>query len=315
MHTRSQKVVLITGGSKGLGYTLAKHLIQEQARLILWARSQEELKRAQAELHELGGHADIQVCDVCKMEEVKAQIHNIIALYGHLDIVINCAGIMIVGPMESYSRQEYKTAMDVMYWGIVNTTLAALPHMKEMKNGQIVNITSVGGMVSIPHMLPYTASKFAAVGFSLGAAAELRKENIFVTTVVPGLMRTGSYINAFFQENNKSEFKLFSLMSTAPLLTMSSDKAARLTLQAMKKKKVLKVLGMPAKALIGLQHLMPETTVMFFNLVSRFLPAKDDVREFERGEEIRKNFEDSEVPVFSEIGKVVQEKHQPWTNS
>src|SRR5690606_19122277 len=127
--------------------------------------------------------------------------------------------------------------MDVMYWGIFHTTFAVLPHMKERGEGQIINITSIGGKVSVPHLLPYSAAKFAAVGFSEGMTVELRKHNIFVTTVIPGLMRTGSYVNALFQKNDRLMFKIFSAISSAPLLTITAKKAARLTIRAIKGRK------------------------------------------------------------------------------
>lgn len=302
---------MITGGSKGLGFVIAKHLVKENCKLALCARSFDELATARNEIRKLGGEALISVCDVADKDAVDEFTNKVINHFGRIDILVNDAGIIIVGAMESFGLNEYHEAMDIMYWGIVNTTLSVLPHMKDKKEGQIINITSVGGKVSIPHLLPYSASKFAAVGFSEGIAAELRKDNIFVTTVIPGLMRTGSYVNALFQKDNKKEFKLFSLMSTAPLVTISADNAARQTIQAMKNKKAMKVLGLPAKALIEFHHFFPETTTRLFGLVTRFLPASKERTSFEKGESIRLKYEDSELPGFEQIGKYVQQKHQP----
>jgi short-subunit dehydrogenase len=311
MKNLSNKVVLITGGSKGLGFVLAKHLIKEKCKIALCARSLKELKVARDELRAIGGDPFISVCDVSNRKAVDNLISEVIKHFGQIDILVNDAGVIMVAPMESYPLHKYHEAMDIMFWGTVNTTLAVLPYMKNKKTGQVINITSVGGMVSIPHLLPYTASKFAAVGFSQGITAELRKDNIYVSTIVPGLMRTGSYVNAFFQENNKNEFKLFSMMSTAPILTISADKAARETIRAIKNRTVLKVLGLPAKVLIELNHFFPETTLKFLSLVSRFLPAATRQTGFEQGLSIRKKFKDAELPVFEQIGKKVQEKHQP----
>lgn len=307
------KVVLITGGSKGLGLELAKQLTKQHCKLALCARSMEELQKAKAEVDRLGGSVFISPCDVADKVSVKKLIQQVINHYGHLDIVINDAGIMIVGAMESYRDKEYEDAMNVMYWGIVNTTLAVLPHMKQRQEGQIINITSIGGKVSIPHMLPYTSAKFAAVGFSQGITAELRKDNIYVTTIIPGLMRTGSYTNALFQKDNKNEFKLFSMMSTAPLITISAEKAARETLKAANRKAAVKVIGLPAKILKELYHFLPETMISFFGFVSKYLPATKEKTDFEKGEAIRQKFSDAEMSVFEEIGKYVQMKHQPTT--
>jgi short-subunit dehydrogenase len=305
------KVVMITGGSKGLGFVIAKHLVKEQCKLALCARSFEELEAARNEIRKLGAEALIAVCDVANKDAVDEFTKKVINHFGRIDILVNDAGIIIVGAMESFGPDEYHEAMDIMYWGIVHTTLSVLPHMKEKKVGQIINITSVGGKVSIPHLLPYSAAKFAAVGFSEGMAAELRKDHIYVTTVIPGLMRTGSYVNAYFQKDNKKEFKLFSLISTVPLVTISADSAARQTIKAMKNKKAMKVLGLPAKALIEFHHFFPETTTRFFGLVTKLLPASKGKMSFEKGENIRLKYKDSELPGFELIGKYVQQKHQP----
>lgn len=311
MKNLKDKVVFITGGSKGLGFVLAKQLIEEGCKIALCARDFGELEKARTEIRNLGGEAYISVCDVADKNAVEQFTQKIIKHFGRIDILINDAGIIIVGAMESYSMKEYQDAMNIMYWGIVNTTLAVLPHMKSRKDGQIVNITSVGGKVSIPHLLPYSSAKFAAVGFSEGIAAELRKDNIYVTTIIPGLMRTGSYVNALFQKDNKKEFKLFSLMSTAPLITISAERAARKTIEAIKQKRVQKILGMPAKALIELNHFFPETTVKLFSVISRFLPSAEKPTTFETGKAIRDRYEDSELPFFEQIGKHAQKKHQP----
>lgn len=306
MRDLKDKVVLIIGGSRGLGFTLAQHLSKEGCRLVLCARNLKELQLAQ---QRLPGEVLIAVCDVALPEQVENLIQIVLKQFGQIDVLINDAGVMMVGAMESYSRREFEEAMDVMYWGIVNTTFAVLPHMKKQRRGQIVNITSIGGLVSVPHLLPYVSAKFAAVGFSLGCAAELRKDHIAVTTIVPGLMRTGSYVNAFFQQHNKKEFKLFALISTAPLITISADKAARLIVRAIKNKTPIKVLGLPAKVLLKLNDLFPTLMIRSFSAVSRFIPSKKERSTFVPGEDIREEYPDTEVPLFREIGKYVQRKH------
>jgi short-subunit dehydrogenase len=305
------KVVMITGGSKGLGFVIAKQLVKENCRLALCARDMEELMDAREEIKKAGGNALISVCDVSDKHAVDVFVQKVIRHFGEIDIVVNDAGIIMVGAMESFSMHEYEEAMNVMYWGIVNTTLSVLPHMKERKQGQIVNITSVGGKVSIPHLLPYSAAKFAAIGFSEGVAAELRKDHIYVTTIIPGLMRTGSYVNALFQRDNKTEFKLFSLMSTAPLITISAEKAARLTIKAIKSKQVEKVLGLPAKAIIEIHHFFPETSIKLFGFFAKYIPSAKEHTDFVKGQFIHDKFHDAELPGFEQIGNFIKHKHQP----
>ncbi len=110
--------------------------------------------------------------------------------FGRVDIVVNNAGIIQVGPMSTTTVEDFATALDVMFWGALYPTLAVLPQMRARRSGHVVNITSIGGMVSVPHLLPYTCAKFAAVGLSEGLRTELGQEGIHVTTVVPGWRRS-----------------------------------------------------------------------------------------------------------------------------
>ena len=103
-----------------------------------------------------------------------------------------------------------------MFWGLVYRRFELLPHLLERGRGRIVNITSIGGKVSVPHLLPYNCAKFAAVGFSEGLRAELRGRGIKVTTIAPGLMRTGSYLNAFFKGDSNRESRWFALSASLP---------------------------------------------------------------------------------------------------
>lgn len=308
----SDKVVLITGGSKGLGLTLAEQLIKENCKIAICARDEYELSQAKMQLLERGAEVFTFKCDISDKEQVDFLIEAVIDHFGKLDILINNAGIIQVGPMEAFRYEDYQKAVEIMYWGIANTTLSVLPHMKERQEGHIVNITSIGGKVSVPHLLPYNSAKFAATGFSEGSAAELKKDNITVTTIIPGLMRTGSYVNAFFQKGNKEEFKLFSFMSSAPLITLSADKAARRIIKAIKEKRSFKVIGIQARALMELNHFFPNFTTNLFSLVSNFIPAVPEDRGLEKGKKITEEYEDAEVAGFRAIGKKAQEDHQTF---
>lgn len=308
----SDKVVLITGGSKGLGLTLAEHLIKENCKIAICARDEYELSQAKMHLLDLGAQVFTFKCDVADKEQVDFLLEAVIDHFGRLDILINNAGIIQVGPMEAFSYEDYQKAVEIMYWGMANTTLSVLPHMKERQKGHIVNITSIGGKVSVPHLLPYNSAKFAATGFSQGSAAELRKDNIIVTTIIPGLMRTGSYVNAFFQKGNKEEFKLFSFMSSAPLITLSADKAARRIIKAIKEKRSFKVIGIQARTLMELDHFFPNFTTSLFSFISKYIPASPEKIGLEKGKKITEKNEDAEVPGVRVIGKKAQEDHQTF---
>ncbi len=310
MKSLKDKVIVITGGSTGLGLALARKLVHEGSFLALCARSEGDLELTKLEFISHGFKIFTSVCDVSQPEQVDAFIESVLARFGKIDILVNNAGVITVGAMESFALEDYESAMDIMYWGIVHATRAVLPHFKAMNGGQIVNVTSIGGLVPVPQLHPYVAAKYAAVGFSLAMAAELRKDKIAVTTIAPGLMRTGSFINALFQRNNRKEFKLFAAMSTAPMITISADKAVRDIVSAIRHKKIFTILGVPAKVIHELNHFFPGTMIRIFGFLNKFVPAKEGTIAFQPGEEIRRQSIHSEFPVLRGIGKVLRQNYQ-----
>lgn len=153
----------------------------------------------------------------------------------------------------------------------------------------------------MPHLLTYNAAKFTAVGFSEGIAAELRKDNIYVTTIVSWLMPTGSYLNAFFPEGNKKELKLFAFSSTAPLMTISGDEAARRIIKALKSRRAFKIVGLQAKVLNEIHHSFPNLTIKVLSAFSRFIPAEHREKPLEKGKSITERYHNTEIPVAERI--------------
>jgi short-subunit dehydrogenase len=304
------KVVFITGGSKGLGLVLAEELFREGCRIAICARDEADLEEARRELSALGAEVFSVSCDVSDKAQVEEAIRKVIGHFGRLDILVNNAGVIQVGPMESFSAQDYEKAMNIMYWGVAYPTLAVLPQMRSQGGGHIVNVTSIGGKVAVPHLLPYSAAKFAAVGFSEGITAELKKDKVYVTTVIPWLMRTGSYVNAYFQRDNRALFKLFSFMSSAPVLTVNAERAAKKIVEALKEKREVKIIGFQAKLAMDFHHYFPELTHRIFGLVNELLPDQDQPPGLERGKEITERHDDAEVPGIRKFGEAAQAAHQ-----
>ncbi|MEX2571792.1 MAG: SDR family NAD(P)-dependent oxidoreductase [Gemmatimonadota bacterium] len=268
-----EKVVLITGGTRGLGLLLAHEFGRRGARVVICARDESELARAGIELRNAGVTVLTVPCDVADPEQVRLMTARATDHFGRVDVLVNNAGIIQVGPLEAMKVEDFRRAMDVIYWGSLYTTLEVLPQMRARGSGRIVNITSIGGKVAVPHLLPYDAAKFALVGFSEGLRAELRKDGISVTTIVPGLMRTGSPVNALFKGDHEKEFTWFSLASATPVTTMSARRAARRIVEASRRGEAQVTLSWQAKLLRLSHDLAPGVTSGLLGLVNRFLPT------------------------------------------
>jgi NAD(P)-dependent dehydrogenase (short-subunit alcohol dehydrogenase family) len=271
------KVVLITGGSRGLGLVLAREFAAQGAKLAICARDLSELHRAKQELQNEGYEVFDAVCDVRNEDDVNKLIQDVHTRYGRIDVLVNNAGVIQAGPFEAQTRTDFADAMDVHFWGPFNTMKAVLPEMKKRGEGRIVNIASIGGKVAVPHLAPYCASKFALVGLSSAMHAELGKDNIHVTTVCPGLMRTGSHINAMFKGQNEWEFALFSLMNASPLSSISAETAAKQIVKATKRGDAGAIVSVQAQLAAKMNALFPELTAEVLSLVNRVLPGNGGI--------------------------------------
>lgn len=269
------KTVVITGGSRGLGLVLARHFRAEGADVALIARDAEELDRARADLERRDGRGLVHTLagDVTDQAQVTRLIERVTHDLGHVDVLVNNAGMIQVGPLETQTVADFEEAMRTHFWAPLYTSLAVLPEMRRRRDGRIVNISSIGGKIAIPHLVPYCASKFALVGLSEGMHAELARDNVIVTTVCPGLMRTGSPVNATFKGRHREEFTWFSLGDSLPLLSMSAESAATQIVNACRYGDAELTLSLPARLAAGLYPLFPGFSADLLGLVNRLLPS------------------------------------------
>ncbi len=266
------KVVLITGGSRGLGLVLARHICAQDGKVALVARDREELARAKAELVRRGKVMTIE-CDLYDPVQIQSTVRQIIDRFGKIDILINNAGIIEVGPLEHMSREDFERAMRLHFWAPYELISQVVPEMRLWGGGRIVNISSIGGKVAVPHMASYSASKFALTGFSDAVRAELAKDNIYVTTVAPGMMRTGSHVNAKFKGKHDKEFAWFAASAGAPFVSMNANRAARKILSACRRGQPSLTLTFAARSVIVGNALFPNLTGYVMKIVNRFLPG------------------------------------------
>jgi len=267
--------VIITGGSRGLGLVMARELADEGARLTLIARDEEELARAADDIRTRQPFAEVLtvVADVRRRYDTERAIAATIERYGRIDVVINNAGIIQVGPVDHMKVGDYEEAMATHFWGPLYMTVGALPHMRRQGEGRIVNIASIGGRISIPHLVPYSASKFALVGLSDGLRVELARDNIFVTTVCPGLMRTGSPVNAMFKGQRPQEFAWFAISDSLPLASIDARRAALQIIDACRHGDAELVITVQAKLAILARTLAPELFSDVLTLLNQLLPG------------------------------------------
>ena len=267
--------VIITGGSRGLGLVLARQLVDAGAAVTLLARDEAELDRAAADLRARDRAARILTVrtDIRRKQEVDHAVETAVSRHGRIDVVINNAGVIQTGPFDHMTLADYENAMDTHFWAPLHMTLAALPHMRRQRGGRIVNISSIGGRVAVPHMLPYSASKFALTGLSDGLRAELRRDRILVTSVFPGLMRTGSPVNATFKGRHEQEYAWFAISDSLPILSTAAERAARQILKATRRGEAELVISVPAKLAILGRALAPETFARAMSVTNEALPA------------------------------------------
>jgi NAD(P)-dependent dehydrogenase (short-subunit alcohol dehydrogenase family) len=270
------QVAIVTGGSRGLGLLIARELADQGCRLAICARDRDELRRAAEDLCRRGTEVVTVVCDVARRDQAELLVARTVDRFGRVDVVVNNAGIIQVGPVESATVEDFEAALGVMFWGTVYPTLAALPHMRARRYGRIVNITSIGGKLSAPHLLPYSCAKFAAVGFSEGLRAELAPAGVSVTTVVPGLMRTGSHLHAIFTGRRRYEFAWFSVAASLPGLSMDAQRAARRIVDAARRGKPELILTPVAQAAARFSGALPGVTSRLLGVTDRLLPSAGD---------------------------------------
>ena len=212
-------------------------------------------------------------CDVTNKNDVEDLIDRVVEHFGHIDILVNNAGVIQCGPLEVMTPADFQRAMDTHFWGPLNTILAVLPSMRERGEGRIVNISSIAGKVGVPHLIPYSASKFALVGLSKGLRAELAKDNIKVTTVCPGLMRTGSPRNADFKGNRKAEYAWFSISDSLPFTSIQAERAARKVIHACVSGRAELVISVQAKAAVFFDQLFPQASAELMAVMNKMLPG------------------------------------------
>ncbi|MEU6995513.1 SDR family NAD(P)-dependent oxidoreductase [Streptomyces sp. NPDC046465] len=286
----SGAAALVTGGSRGLGLLMADRLAARGAAVVIAARDADELAAAQQKLRHRNPGATIHtaVCDVRDQESVHRMFRAAHDACGGPDLVIANAGIIQVAPVESIGATEFRDAMETLFMGAVHTSLEALPYLRESEwGGRLGLISSVGGLLGVPHLLPYASAKAATGILAEGLNAEAGPSGVSVTAVYPGLMRTGSHLHARFGGDRSGEFGWFSALAGAPVVSMNAQRAAERIVKAVVRRRTRLVLTPAARAADLAHGLAPATTTRLNGVMARLLPgAPGGRRAMRRGADI-----------------------------
>jgi NAD(P)-dependent dehydrogenase (short-subunit alcohol dehydrogenase family) len=284
------KVALITGGSRGLGLEIARQICDQAAKVAILARDPDELARAHSELIARGGDVLTLQCDLLDAAQIQSAVESTLSRFGKIDILINNAGTIEVGPLDHMKLDDFDRAMRLHFWAPFILTMQILPLMRSAGRGRIVNISSIGGKIAIPHMAAYSASKFALTGFSDAIRAELARHKIFVTTVTPGMMRTKSEIHARFKGDHSAEYEWFEFSAKLPFASISAKRAARKILAAARRGQSALIMPWTAYLITAANALFPSLTGYVMKIVNRSLPSETNQSgdEARSGAEIRR---------------------------
>lgn len=270
----TNRTAIITGGSRGLGLAIAEALLREDAQVVLLARDSDELERARVKLQKIipNGRVLTIPCDVSRSSELEQAFVQADEWGGRLDLLVNNAGTISVGPFETMDDADFQAQLDLQLYAVIHAIRLALPRFRRQKEGKIVNISSIGGELPVPHMSTYCAAKFTLAGLSESVAAELAPDNIRVTTVYPGLMRTGSPIQAVFKGNHEREYGWFAAGDVLPGLSVSAAHAAQKIIEGARNGDAHVSFPMITKIGIRGHAIFPETYALLIRQAARFLP-------------------------------------------
>ncbi|GGB90313.1 SDR family oxidoreductase [Dyadobacter sediminis] len=265
MQSFKDKVVWITGASSGIGEAIAMAFANEGAKLVLTARREEELQRVKKRTGLPETSVLVLPMDVTQFEKAKPAAEKVIAHFGRIDIMVHNAGVSQRSYINDTDLDVYQMLMNVNFYSTVAITKAILPYMIQQKSGHFIVISSVAGKIGTIMRSGYNASKHALQGFYDSLRAEGYKDNIKVTTICPGYIRTNISLNALNENGSK-----FGKMDANQEKGIAPEECAARILEAVKNdKKEIYIGGMKEVAAIYLKRFFPS---FLFDQIRKNIP-------------------------------------------
>ncbi len=279
------RVAIVTGGSRGLGLELARQLLERGAHVAICARDEADLRDAALDLRRRGGTVFSSQCDVTDPGQIERFIEQVRAELGPIDVLINNAGIITVGPFDAQNAEDFEQSYATHVTAPLTFAKSVLPDMRSRGGGRIANVASIGGLQPVPHMSAYVTSKHALVGLTQSMRAELADDNVLVTLVCPGTVQTGSPYAAGFKGDPEAEYGWFAASDNLPVLAIPAPALAGQILDAIEDGDA--ELVTPANAwLSSLFHgMFSGVSTELATLVNALLPSDGGVRRLVRGRE------------------------------
>jgi NAD(P)-dependent dehydrogenase (short-subunit alcohol dehydrogenase family) len=309
---RAGRVAAVVGGSRGLGLDLVRELQRRGYTVALCARDAAEVERVRVEFEQHGVEVFARVHDATDAKAMEQFIAEIVSCYGRLDLLATCAATIQVGPLEAMTRVDFEDALQQIFWTTYHATMAALPVMRRQRSGHIAHVTSFGGKISVPHLLPYCTAKFAATGFSEGLRVAVARDGIRVTTITPGVLRTGAHVNAPFKGDMEAEYSWFAAGATLPLVSLGSERAARRIVDAVERGKAECTLTASMRLLVMAHGLFPGLSSRLLALQDTLLPDGEGVTGSQRGADVAQHSASRWVRFFDRLGRKNAERHHAY---
>jgi NAD(P)-dependent dehydrogenase (short-subunit alcohol dehydrogenase family) len=308
------RVVMITGGARGLGLAIAREFLKRGCKLAICGRGGDVVDRAVEELRSQGADVFGAACDASDPEQARDFVARVVERFGSIDVLVNNAGQCFAGPAVQLEAETVEQALRGIFWVQFHPTMAVLPHMRSRRFGRIVNITSISGKLPTSHQAAYSTGKYAATGWSETLSVELAREGIHVSTLTPPPLRNGAPMGVHFNGRAEEEFLWFTRILTSRLATTTADRTARVVVDAAEHGDRERAISALSWFGTRVQGLSPNLMGWFMTQLERWQPdhgAPGEKSKMRPGYEVVANSQDPRVQALATTARKDERRYLP----